>query len=634
MSRRWVKATGPLLQYPSSSGPLGLNRSFIASKISVFPPGALLQSSHPDIPHIENPPIPDIRPGRLYTALAYSGKAENVIPPDSWRWKGSFLVCYNGKGKSRWKDWITRCTVIIEWKTKMRMGSTMVQNHEVPAMIILFGATGDLARRKLYPALFSLYKEGLLSERFAVMGLARSPLADRDFRERVKDSILRHSRYPLSNQEEWDRFAGHFFYQPLDIHDLDGFYHLREMGSSLDQQFSLAGNRIFYLSMAPDYFGQIAHNLHVSGFTEGRGWKRLVIEKPFGHDLPSATRLNEEIRRFFAEEEIYRIDHYLGKEMVQNIEVIRFANSIFEPIWNNRYIANVQITSSETVGVEDRGGYYDKAGALLDMVQNHILQMVAMVAMEPPGRLETEAIRDEKVKVLRSLRRYEKETVLQNVVSGQYTEGEIKGEKVRAYRQEAKVAPDSVTETYVAAKLMVDNFRWAGVPFYIRTGKRMAVKSTEITVQFKDLPMNLYFHKSGELGPNLLTIHIQPDEGITLHLNAKRPGALGGVLPIAMEVSKDSGIGYNSPEAYERLLHDILHGDSTNFTRWDEVASAWEWVDPITEVLRETAKETLHFYPAGSMGPQAAHQLLQRDDAFWWPLTPADRPLLACEGGV
>lgn len=517
---------------------------------------------------------------------------------------------------------------------KVRKAFMMIQNPEIPAAIILFGATGDLARRKLYPALYSLFKEGLLHDRFAVVGIARSSLTDQAYHERVRDSILKHSRYPLANQEEWERFAGHFTYLSLDIQDLSGFQTLKEKVARLEGQFSLEGNRIFYLSMAPDFFGPITRNLQASGLTENKGWKRLVIEKPFGHDLPSARRLNEEIRQVFTEEEIFRIDHYLGKEMVQNIEVIRFANSIFEPIWNNRYIANIQITSSETVGVEDRGGYYEKSGALLDMVQNHILQMVAMVAMEPPGRLTTEAIRDEKVKVLRALRRYEREAVLQNVVSGQYTEGEINGEQVTAYRKEPKVEIRSTTETFMAARLLVDNFRWAGVPFYIRTGKRMAVKSTEITVQFKDLPLNLYHQKSGELGPNLLTIHIQPDEGITLHLNAKRPGAAGGVLPIAMEVSKDSGIGYNSPEAYERLLYDILHGDTTNFTRWDEVAGAWEWIDPITQAIRENAHDVLQFYPAGSMGPSMAHQLPKRDGAYWWPLTPVDHPLLACEGGI
>ncbi|CCQ97898.1 Glucose-6-phosphate 1-dehydrogenase [[Clostridium] ultunense Esp] len=510
----------------------------------------------------------------------------------------------------------------------------MKRNESHPAAVLLFGATGDLAKRKLYPALYSLYKQGILSHDFAVIGLARSPLTREEYHRRVKDSIARHSRFSLPGQEEWAAFAKHFFYQSLDIHDKAGFETLQTTLIQLDEHFSLKGNRIFYLSMAPDFFGLIAKNLHTAGLTRTNGWKRLVIEKPFGHDLSSAEQLNQEIREVFAEEEIYRIDHYLGKEMVQNIEVIRFANSIFEPVWNNRYIDNVQITSSETVGVEERGGYYEKAGALRDMVQNHILQMVAMVAMEPPSRLQTEAIRDEKVKVLRSLRRYEGDAVLRNVVSGQYTEGKIGEEIVPAYRQEAKVAPDSVTETYVAAKLMVDNFRWAGVPFYVRTGKRMAVKSTEITVQFKNPPMNLYFEKSGELGPNLLTIHIQPDEGMTLHLNAKRPGTAGGVFPIAMEVSKDSGIGYNSPEAYERLLHDILHGDTTNFTRWDEVAGAWEWVDPITQVLRETGGKQLHFYAAGTMGPEAAHELLRKDGVDWWPLTPADRPCSPVKEGL
>jgi glucose-6-phosphate 1-dehydrogenase len=489
------------------------------------------------------------------------------------------------------------------------------------AIIILFGATGDLAKRKLFPALYSLFKEGYITDRFAVVGVARSPYSDDQFRSNVHDSITEFSRYPNRNDQDLNQFLQHIYYYPLDISDQTGYTGLKTRLDQLDEQYHTTGNRIFYLSMAPEFFGTVTLNLKENGLTDTFGWKRVVIEKPFGHDLKSAEILNNQICQVFKEEEIYRIDHYLGKEMVQNIEVIRFANSLFEPVWNNRYIANIQITSSETVGVEDRGPYYEKSGALRDMVQNHMLQMVTMIAMEPPSRLKTEAIRDEKVKVMRSLRRFTPEEVAEHVVRGQYLAGEINGKTVQGYREEPRVNPNSTTETYVAAKLFIDNFRWAGVPFYIRTGKRMAVKSTEIIVQFKDVPMNLYFNKSGRLGPNLLVIHIQPDEGVTLQLNAKRSGTKGGIVPIAMEFCRGCEDGVNPPEAYERLLYDCMCGDSTNFTRWDEVATAWKFIDPISEAWVHDQSIPLATYAAGSMGPKEADQLLAKEGFHWWPVT-------------
>ncbi|OFW76490.1 MAG: glucose-6-phosphate dehydrogenase, partial [Alicyclobacillus sp. RIFOXYA1_FULL_53_8] len=349
-----------------------------------------------------------------------------------------------------------------------------------PLTLILFGATGDLAQRKLYSALYSLYLDGRLPSAFAVTGVARKALHRAEFQTLVQTSLERFSRHSVDTSESLTAFLEHFYYVSVDVKKAADFEHLRQFVVDLEANLSSPGNRMFYLAMAPEYFGPIALNLKSCGLTGTEGWKRLVIEKPFGTNLESAERLNSELRQGFQEEEIYRIDHYLGKEMVQNIEVLRFANSIFEPVWNNRSIANIQITSSETVGVEERSGYYDQAGAVRDMVQNHMLQMVMMIAMEPPSRLKTEAIRDEKVKVLRSLRRYQTSEIGDHVVLGQYEAGQVAGQEVPAYRDEPGVHPKSRTETFVAARLFIDNFRWAGVPFYIRTGKRLGVKATEI----------------------------------------------------------------------------------------------------------------------------------------------------------
>jgi glucose-6-phosphate 1-dehydrogenase len=492
---------------------------------------------------------------------------------------------------------------------------------ETGAVFFIFGATGDLARRKLFPAIYSLFCEGKLSERFAVIGLARRPRTNEQFREDVYQSIDQFARHKASKEdEEWQNFAAHFEYMPLDITNVDAFLELKRTAERVEEHFGIAGNRLFYLALAPELFGSVAHHLRDGGLLDTRGWHRLVIEKPFGYDLPSAENLNTEIRKVFNEEDIYRIDHYLGKEMVQNIEVVRFANAFFEPLWNNKYIANIQITLSETVGVEERGGYYDNAGALRDMAQNHMLQMVTMMAMEPPSRLHPEDIRDEKVKVLRSLRLYESpEDVRAHVIRGQYAEGEVKGELKPAYRAEESVNPESKTETYVAAKVLVDNFRWAGVPFYVRTGKRMPVKSTEVVVEFKSMPDNVYLAKKGKLQPNLLVFRVNPMEGIYIKINAKEPGSEGTILPVAMDFCQSNQVGLNTPEAYERLLFDAARGDSTYFTRWDEVASAWQFVDRIAAAWSQNDSD-LQLYPAGSWGPEAADKLLAADGFHWWPV--------------
>ncbi|GIP49264.1 glucose-6-phosphate 1-dehydrogenase [Paenibacillus sp. J53TS2] len=488
------------------------------------------------------------------------------------------------------------------------------------AVFFIFGATGDLARRKLFPAIYSLYREGKLAEDFAVVGVARRPRSDEEFKDDLYRSIEEFCRYKISDKEQWVRFAEHFSYKSLDINNVDGYRELRELTESVETRFGIPGNRLFYLALAPELFGSVSFNLQKGGMLSTSGWHRLVIEKPFGYDLQSAQKLNEELSQVFKEEEIYRIDHYLGKEMVQNIEVIRFANAFFEPLWNNKHIANVQITLSETVGVEERGGYYDHAGALRDMGQNHMLQMLTMIAMEPPSRLFPEDIRDEKVKVLRSLRPYDSaQEVKEYVVRGQYTEGETRGKKLPGYRQEDKVDPNSNTETYFAAKVFVDNFRWAGVPFYIRTGKRLPVKTTEVVVEFKQMPTNVYLGQKHTLEPNLLVIRVNPMEGIYVKINAKKPGSESQIEPLAMEFCQSCLVGINSPEAYERLIHDAAQGDSTYFTRWDEVATAWAFVDRIAAAWAQNPSD-ISTYPAGSWGPKEADELLAKDGFHWWPV--------------
>ncbi|MEO2074351.1 MAG: glucose-6-phosphate dehydrogenase [Bacillus sp. (in: firmicutes)] len=486
------------------------------------------------------------------------------------------------------------------------------------SLIMIFGATGDLAHRKLFPSLYRLFKKGRL-DKFAVVGVARRSLSNDDFQKSVKDSVLS----ALGDQDNLDEFASHFYYQSHDVADSNSYAELNKLAHEIDENYQLDGNRIFYLAMAPEFFGPIALHLKSDGLTDVKGYKRLVIEKPFGHDLPSAKELNEQIRTAFSEEEVYRIDHYLGKEMVRNIEVIRFANAIFEPLWNNRYISNIQITSSETLGVEERGRYYETSGALRDMLQNHMMQMVALLAMEPPIKLTTDEIRSEKVRVFRSLRTIAGEEVNDYFVRGQYGEGTMGDKNVPAYRNEQMVDKESNTETFVAGKVMIDNFRWAGVPFYIRTGKRMAAKSTKIVVQFKDIPMNLYYQTEKMLNPNLLVIHIQPEEGITLHLNAKKAGGHLDAQEVKLSFANTGINAMNTPEGYEKLLYDCMRGDATNFTHWDEVAYSWAFVDKISEVWEGT-KADFPNYASGSMGPKAADELLEKDGFFWWPVTDLD----------
>ncbi|MFC7370706.1 glucose-6-phosphate dehydrogenase [Fictibacillus iocasae] len=491
-----------------------------------------------------------------------------------------------------------------------------MKEQTINASIVLFGATGDLAHRKLFPAMFQLYQKGQLKENFAVVGVSRKEFSHEEFQTIVADAVLTHSH--VSDKEALTQFASHFYYLKMDVTDAISYHELGNLLDQLDRDYRTDGNRMYYMAMAPQFFGTIPGFLKSEGITDTSGWHRIVIEKPFGKNLETATELNEKIQKSFDEDDIYRIDHYLGKEMVQNIQVIRFGNAIFESIWNNKYIDSVQITSSETLGVEDRAAYYEKSGALLDMVQNHMLQMVMLVAMEPPGKLDTKHIRDEKVKVLRSLRFYNELEIGENVIRGQYREGTINGEPVQGYLEEENVDPQSKTETFVAAKLYIDNFRWDGVPFYIKTGKRLNTKSTEIVIQFKQGPMSLYRANNVNHPPNLLRIHIQPDEGLSLSLNAKPHGDNMNLLPIDMSFCNNCHNEVNSPEAYEKLIGDCLFGNSTYFTRWDEVALSWEFIDSISRAWSSGELPPPASYPSGSMGPIEADDLLLKDGFTWW----------------
>ena len=420
--------------------------------------------------------------------------------------------------------------------------------------------------------------------------------------------------------EIWNGFAQALFYHPSEFHDAAGYKSLAERLDKIDRERGTGGNRLFYLAVAPDQFEPILKNLKEAGLNKARegSWARVIVEKPFGTDLATARELNAVVHNAFAENQTYRIDHFLGKETAQNILVLRFANSIFEPLWNSRYVDHVQITAAETLGVEGRAGYYEGAGALRDMVQNHLLQLLCLVAMEAPTDLGADSIRDEKVKVVKSLRRLQPDNIAEDVVRGQYAEGAINGKNVPAYRTEKNVNPESKTETFVALRLRVDNWRWADVPFYVRVGKRLPKSGTEISVHFKGAPPVLFNKEATSLDQNVLVIRIQPDEGISLRMQAKMPGTSFRIEPVKMDFHYGTSFGKASPEAYERLLLDAMSGDATLFARRDEVEEAWAFVDPIENAW--AAKENappLFDYPAGSWGPEEADELLARDGRAW-----------------
>ena len=487
-----------------------------------------------------------------------------------------------------------------------------------PCVLVIFGATGDLTRRKLIPALYNLAADGNLPAGLAVVCFARRDKTSEGFREELGEAARKYSRRPV-NDELWNRFAASIFYHRSSFDDPSGYLSLGKELDSLDQRMGTRGNRLFYLASSPTEFDVILENLRSSGLSQAKpgAWSRLIVEKPFGTDLPSARRLNEAVASAFPEEDTFRIDHYLGKETAQNLMVLRFANTVFEALWNHRYVENVQITASEPLGVETRAGYYEKSGALRDMVQNHLLQLLCLTAMEPPTDLSADAVRDEKVKVLRALRPLTGKSVAENVIRAQYTEGFINGREVPGYRQEPGVAPDSVTETYVALRVHIDNWRWAGVPFFVRVGKRLPKSGTEIAIQFRPTPPVLFNRESQLQDANTLVIRIQPDEGISFRMAAKMPGALLQIEPVKMDFHYGTSFGKPTPEAYERLLLDAMSGDATLFARRDEVENAWTFIDGIRTAWDDGAAPRLDFYPAGTWGPREADELLAQDGAVW-----------------
>jgi glucose-6-phosphate 1-dehydrogenase len=488
-----------------------------------------------------------------------------------------------------------------------------------PCAIVIFGASGDLTQRKLLPALVNLARDNLLPRDFAVIGLARRPMSDQDFRRKMGESF-RDQDDKQNDPSLWQNLESRLFYLSGDLQQPETYRSLRDRLERCDRELKTGGNYLFYLSTAPELFGPAIEQLGKSGLTkeEDGHWRRVIIEKPFGRDLESARTLNRQLGQVLHEPQIYRIDHYLGKETVQNILVFRFANGIFEPLWNRRYIDHVQITVGETVGVEERGAYYDTAGALRDMVPNHLFQLVALIAMEPPSSLDADAIRDEQLKVFRSIHPFSPEDISQWAVRGHYAKGTINGKTVPGYRDEHGVARNSRTETFAALKLEIDNWRWSDVPFYLRTGKRMARRHTEIVIQYRRAP-HLLFRNTAITAcqANQLILNIQPEEGGSLRFGAKIPGPVVRLGSVTMDFDYAQRFGRHPSTGYERLLYDCMIGDPTLFRRADMSELGWAIVEPIMRSWEKQGSEGLMEYPAGSWGPEAANELLARDGRHW-----------------
>jgi glucose-6-phosphate 1-dehydrogenase len=487
-------------------------------------------------------------------------------------------------------------------------------------VLTIFGASGDLTRRKLIPALYNLATQRRLPERFAAVGYARSDMSHEAFRDSMREAVREFSRTGLQ-EDVWREFSANLYFVQGDYDGLEGYRRLSEFLDGFDRGTRVLPVRIFYLAIPPELYGKVIERLAFLGLapreTNGESRTRVVIEKPFGVDLESARELNRRVHEVLDERQIYRIDHYLGKETVQNIMVFRFANAVFEPIWNRRYVDHVQITAAETVGVENRGGYYEKAGVVRDMFQNHLLQLLCHTAMEPPAAFSAEPVRDEKIKLLRAVRPIRQTEVAQFAVAGQYGPGNVKGHEVAGYRDEPGVAKDSITVTFAAMKLFVDNWRWEGVPFYLRSGKRLAKRVTEIAIEFKRPPLLLFKACADVIAPNVLVIRIQPDEGVSLTFQVKTPGPEICVSPLDLNFRYEEAFGNTSPEAYETLLEDCIEGDSTLYTRHDWVELAWALMDPIIHAWSTLPRETFPNYPAGSWGPKEADQFIQRDGRRW-----------------
>ena len=509
----------------------------------------------------------------------------------------------------------------------LRLGLRLERTPE-PCIMVIAGASGDLCHRKLIPALFSLARARLLPPGFTILGLARTPMSDQAFRDTVTESMRKQAVDVTSPL--WESFAKGLHYHSGDYGATDTWTALGTRLSELDQLRGTGGNRLYYLAVPPTAFSTIIGGLGTAGLSHDEydpiagsagaasGWVRIVIEKPFGRDLQSARLLQRDVQSAFREDQVFRIDHYLGKETVQNIMVLRFANLMFEPIWNRRYIDHVQITVAESLGVEKRGGYYEEAGALRDMIQNHLMQVLSIVAMEPPATFRANEVRDETVKLVRAIRPYDIDEVRRFTVRGQYDKGWVTGARVPGYREEQGVSPTSGTETFAAARFMIDNWRWADVPFYVRSGKRLARKLSEIVIAFRRLPHLLFQNgPHSEVEQNSLVIRIQPDEGISLGFEAKLPGPHMYLRPVRMDMRYGTTFGGESPDGYQRLLLDALLGDATLFARYDWVEASWRLITPVLDCWKQTPPEGFPNYEAGSWGPNESRELLRRDGRRW-----------------
>ncbi|MNI16951.1 Glucose-6-phosphate 1-dehydrogenase [compost metagenome] len=477
----------------------------------------------------------------------------------------------------------------------------------------MFGATGDLAKRKIYPALYNLFVDQKLPQSFSVIGLGRREVSDKAFQANVEQSLRMFSRREANDPVLMKNFLRAFRYHVLDVSRKEDYQKLLQMIEKQEEELRMVPNRMFYMSVGPEFFETITANIHESGLGSANGWKRLVIEKPFGHDLQSARDLNTNLSKAFTEDEIFRIDHYLGKPMVQKLEVLQQSNPVLQALWDNRYIANVQITANEIVGVEERAGYYDHVGAVRDMFQNHMLQLLMMLTIHLPNNSTSENVRFKKKLVMESLELLQKEDVKNHIVRGQYGAGTIQEKSVVGYTAEPNIATTSRNDTFIAAKLQIDDYFWRGVPFYIRTGKRMKDKSTRIVIEFKE-PLKQARTNEDHTTPNLLVFEISPNESISLQLNTRDSLHKGDFIPMHFDFHESRD---NVPEAYENLIYDALHGDSTFFAHWDEVELSWQWVQPILDAYKENLLP-LHIYEAGTNGPIESDELLQQDGYHWW----------------